>query len=132
MYFLVDAGYNLTMPSTFVTVDRNEFIKALVDAGFTPDLEARGELVYQFQHRKDQTMFVKVYTSMPLNGGDTRPLGADAIRVVLIFKNAQTGKSGCLFKAPKVLRTGSSRAVIERTLERARAAYAEGNKRLKK
>jgi hypothetical protein len=119
------------MASRYVEVDRTNFCNALEAAGFTPDPEARGELVYHRRHHIDPTMFIKVYTSMPLKSGDARGCGADAIRVLLIFKNDRTERSGCLYKAPRVYRTGSEAAVIERTIERARDAYREGNKRVK-
>ena len=120
------------MNTRYVEVDRSAFCKALEQAGFSPDPEARGELVYVRQHHKDSTMFVKIYTSMPLSSGDARPKGADAIRVLLVFENKQTNRSGCLHKCSRVYRTGSQEAVIERTLERAREAYREANRRVKK
>jgi hypothetical protein len=117
------------MTARYVEVDRAAFRAALESAGFTPDPEAVGELVYVRQHHKDPTMFVKIFTSLPLNAGNARPPGADAIRVLLIFKNSQTGKSGCLYKTSRVYRTGSQEAVIRRTIDRAREAYGEGNRR---
>lgn len=119
------------MATRYVEVDRNVFCNALHEKGFTPDSEAVGELVYIRQHHLDPTMFVKIYTSMPLRSGDARACGADAIRIMLTFKNGRTGRSGCLYKTPRVYRTGSEAAVIERTLERAREAYGVGNKRVK-
>jgi hypothetical protein len=74
-------------------------------------------------------MFIKIYTSLPLSGGDSRGKGEDAIRVLLTFKNSKSGAAGCLYKAARVYRTGSEDAVIERTLERARDAYREANAR---
>lgn len=115
----------------YVEVDREAFVKALTDKGFSPDPTAFGELVFIRQHHLDPTMYVKIYTSMPLRSGDARQCGKDAIRVLLIFSNPITGASGCLFKTPRVYRTGSQEAVIERTIERAREAYGAGNKRIK-
>lgn len=120
------------MGSRYTEVNRTAFCSALEAKGFAPDPEARGELVYQFKHKVDPTMFVKVYTSMPLKAGDARACGEDAIRVLLIFKNEHTGKSGCLHKGSRVYRTGTQEGIIERTLERAREAYAAANARLKK
>jgi hypothetical protein len=117
------------MAARYVEVDRAKFIAALAAAGFSPDPESRGELVFIRQHHVDSTMFVKIYTSLPLAAGDARACGKDAIRVLLIFKNSQ--RSGCLHKTPRVYRTGSEQAVIERTLERARDAYRAANQRLK-
>lgn len=111
----------------YIEVDRQRFCSALEAKGFKVDEESYGELVYEFQHLKDPTMFVKIFTSLPRNSGNARAAGADAIRVVLIFKNQK--KSGGLYKAPRVYRTGTEEGVIERTLERAREAYSEANKR---
>lgn len=120
------------MTKRYVDVNREAFITALEAKGFSVDPEAKGELVYVFQHKVDPTMFVKIFTSLPIASGDSRGCGQDAIRVLLIFKNQITGKSGCLYKASRVYRTGSERAVIERTLERAREAYQEANRRLRR
>jgi hypothetical protein len=117
------------MSERYVEVSRESFISRLEQAGFKPDPEARGELVYQRQHDLDPTMFVKIYTSLPLNGGDVRPAGADAIRVLLVFNNPRTGRSGCLFKASRVYRTGTEAGVLDRTLQRARECWADGNRR---
>lgn len=118
--------------STYIEVDRTAFCAALEEKGFVVDSEAYGELVYMRQHHRDPTMYVKIYTSMPLAAGDTRGRGEDAIRVLLVFMNPRTKKSGCLYKASRVYRTGTQAGVIERTLERAREAYGEANKRLHK
>jgi hypothetical protein len=119
------------MATRFVEVDRSRFCEALEARGFTQDIDAQGELVYVRQHHLDKTMFVKIYTSLPQNGGDTRGVGQDAIRVLLMFKNGRTQKTGCLYKASRVYRTGSEAAVIERTLERAREAYKVGIDRVR-
>jgi hypothetical protein len=120
------------MGSRFVTIDRDDFCSALEAKGFKQDPTAQGELVYVFQHKLDPTMYVKIYTSLPRQRGDTRGCGKDAIRVLLIFKNDRTQKSGCLFKATRVFRTGTQQGVIERTLERAREAYQVGIDRIKR
>lgn len=119
------------MNERYVEVRRESFIAYLEGAGFSPDPEARGELVYQRRHAVDPTMFVKIYTSLPLAAGDARPSGADAIRVMLVFKNERTGKSGCLFKTSRVYRTGTEAGVMERTLQRARECWMEGNRRVR-
>lgn len=131
MYFSRIGSYNKCMTNQFVTVQREVFIQALEQAGFSPDPEAYGELVYMRQHHIDKTMYIKIFTSLPLAGGNTRALGADAIRVLLIFKNPNTGKSGCLFKALRVYRTGTAEKVIERAIQRARDCYRIANKRCK-
>jgi hypothetical protein len=123
--------YNVSMTKPFVQVRREVFLARLAAAGFHPDPEARGEVQVVRQHHMDPTMHVRIYTSLPLEGGNTRAVGADAIRVLLMFKNPQSGRSGCLFKATRVNRTGTEDGVIERTIQRAREAYGEGVKRVK-
>ena len=120
------------MTERFVTVDRDTFCQALEAKGFSVDEESSNlchELIYVRQHHIDPTMFVKICTSMPQKRGDSRKNGADSIKVLLIFKNEK--KSGCLYRASRVFRTGTQEGVIERTLERAREAYRVGNQRLK-
>lgn len=119
------------MGTRYVEVNREAFCRALEEKGFVQDPKAQGEIVYIRQHHFDKTMFVKIFTSLPKVGGDARGCGDDAIRVVLIFDNPATGKSGGLFKASRVYRTGSQEKVIERTLERAREAYQNANDRVK-
>jgi hypothetical protein len=119
------------MAPRFITIDRDDFCNALEEKGFSKDPTAQGELVYVYQHKLDPTMFVKIYTSLPPQRGDTRGCGKDAIRVLLIFKNDRTQRSGCLYKAQRVFRTGTQQGVIERTLERARDAYQVGIDRVK-
>jgi hypothetical protein len=120
------------MGTRYVEVSREAFCKALEAKGFTQDQKALGnEIVYVRQHHFDKTMFVKIYTSLPKNRDEARGCGDDAIRVVLIFDNPTTGKSGGLYKAPRVYRTGSEERVIARTLERARNAYQNANDRVK-
>lgn len=116
--------------SRYVEVSREALVGALERAGFTP-YPSRGELVYARKHHLDPTMLVKVYTSLPLQAGDARGCGEDAIRVLLVFENERTKASGCLYKASRVYRTGSEQAVVERVLERARECYREGNRRCK-
>ncbi len=119
------------MGSRYVEVSRKAMMDALDGAGFSPD-SFGGELVYTRRHQVDPTMVVKIYTSMPAyDHGGARACGEDAIRVVLIFENAVTGRSGGLYKASRVYRTGSEQAVIERTLDRARECYAEANRRVR-
>lgn len=122
----------------YVEVRREVLTAALEKAGFKvwephPGEFGCSELVYVRQHDSDPTMFVKVYTSLPARAGDARACGQDAIRACLVFERRDEAIkrwiSGGLYKAPKVLRTGSEEKVIERTLERARECYREANKR---
>lgn len=122
----------------FVEVSREALFSALEKAGFKQWAARSGEfgcseVVYQRQHDSDPTMFVKVYTSIAHRAEEARGCGQDAIRVCLVFERfdekINRHVSGGLYKAPKVLRTGSEAKVIERTLERARECYREANRR---
>ena len=118
------------MATRFVTIDRDVFCKALESWGFSVDevsTEKCHELIYRRQHHLDPTMFIKVCTSLPAKRGDTRKNGSDSIKIMLIFDNGK--RSGCLYKATRVFRTGTEEGVIERTLDRAREAYKVGNQR---
>lgn len=119
------------MASRYVEIESDSFCEALAFKGFKRDQNAGNEIVYVRQHHYDPTMYVKIYTSIPATSSVGRACGQDAIRVVLIFKNDVTGRSGGLWKAPRVYRTGSQEKILDRTIERAREAYAEANKRVK-
>lgn len=116
------------MGSRYVSVSREAMVGLLEKMGFSQyhGRGTGGELVYCRHLHVDQTMLVKVYTSLPVNAGDARACGEDAIRVMLVFENEHSKASGCLYKASRVFRTGSEQAVLERVLERARECYAAG------
>jgi hypothetical protein len=116
------------MRSRFVEVSRQAMMGALEAAGFQANVRGN-ELAYGRRHHLNRHLEVLVYTSLPSRGGDARPCGHDAIRVVLLAHGEYGTRP--LYKATKVLRTGSEQAVIERTLERAREAYAAGTLRLR-
>lgn len=103
---------------------REAMVNRLEKAGFIPYPENHGnELVYYRRHHAHPDLLVKVYTSLPRTGGDARPNGSDAIRVVAIFESPGRGNFG-IYKAVRVHRTGTVEGVIERTLERMREAYS--------
>lgn len=121
--------------SRSVTVPAEVMHDKLRAAGFT---EGRfsGEVTYTRVHHRCPHLSVTVYTSMPARGGDTRALGEDAIRVVAIFQRALPGRdkpfTKVVAKTARVFRTGTPAGVVERTIERAREAYAECNEFLKR
>lgn len=114
---------------SYVQVSREALIGSLEEAGFKPyaDSYTGSELVYAIKHHLDQTMMVKVYTSLSVGGSVARGCGEDAIRVLLVFENGKA--SGCLYRTQRVFRTGTEQGVIDRVLERAREAYAAGTLR---
>lgn len=117
--------------SRYVEVSREKMEAMLKGAGFEVHAQAKGhEVVYRRRHHADPTMWVKVYTSLSKDASAARGCGEDAIRVVLVFENPRTGASGCLYKCPRVYRTGSEQKVLDRLLERMREAYGAGGKRV--
>jgi hypothetical protein len=95
-----------------------------------------GEVIYARQHARCTHLSVIVYTTLPARGGDTRGLGEDAIRIVAMFERLTPGRdrpyTKLVAKTARVFRTGSTEAVMERTIERAREAYAECNEFFKR
>lgn len=112
------------MTSTFVTVPAEKFAEKFTAAGFKPSA-SRTEVVYERPHN-DPRYTIKVYTSLSLNAAETRGVGADAIRVCLVF-TGKNGKTVGVGKATRVNRTGSVEGVLERTIERAREMWALAN-----
>ena len=109
--------------SRFVMVSRKSMTEALEKAGFTP-FQTGGrsaELGYFRCHGLDPNIQIKIYTSLPADRSVARGCGEDAIRVVAVFDDG--AKNFPICKLPRVHRTGSEAAVIERTLERAREAW---------
>lgn len=113
----------------YVDVSREALEGLLQGAGFERYVQG-AEVVYRRRHHRDPTMWVKVYTSLAKDASVARGCGEDAIRVVLVFENPRTGASGCLYKCPRVYRTGSEQKVLDRLLERMREAYGAGGKRV--
>lgn len=119
--------------NTYIPVPRIIMCNTLEKCGFIPSTDDHGyELVYERRHHIDPTMYIKVFTSMDVEGGDSRRCGSDAIRVAVIFKNPRTGVVGGLYKSPRVNRCGrSAEDVVLRTIDRARSAYMFATKRAK-
>ncbi len=119
--------------STYVEVPSAALFARLEEAGFTRGIMGR-EVTYTRAHAKDARLSVVVYTSAAEGAQDARGCGEDAIRVVAAFtwlhraSNEQRRKN--LFKA-KVLRVTSIEGVLQRTIEKAREAYAACNEFLK-
>lgn len=116
--------------SHFVEVPREAFIKAMTDAGFTELPGNRGELVFIRRNHNNEELLVKIYSSIPRNAVQARDCGEDAIRVVAVYEPPTPMKSRGYYKA-KVLRVTSVDGVLQRTLERAREAYAKCNEAAK-
>lgn len=122
------------MATRFVEVPREALLGALQNAGFTqvPPRTSDEELLFERKHNHDAELSVRVFTTIPGAGAKARACGEDAIRVGLFaagktHPEAKTARWVPIFWATKVLRTGSVEKVIERTIERAREAYAQAN-----
>jgi hypothetical protein len=113
----------------YVEVPATAIRERLAAAGFRLIPATRGEEVYERAHDKDARYTIKVYSSIQRGADGVRARGADAIRVVAILTTPE--KVYPIFKSARVYRTGSVEAVLERTVERARAAYARCNEHRK-
>lgn len=103
---------------------------ALDAAGFEVDRSrSRGETVYRrrLSHSDGKGGRVEVphtdvliYTT--IYGDEVKYLGRDAIRVVVVYREPEKPARG-LVKEARVFRTGTIPRIVERTVERARAAW---------
>lgn len=117
------------MSSRFVDVPAAAIRDRLAAAGFKLLPANRGEEVYERAHDRDTRYTIKVYSSIQRGSEGVRRCGADAIRVVALL--TASGKVYPIFKSARVYRTGSVEAVLERMIERSRAAYARCNEHRK-
>ena len=117
------------MTTRFVEVPADAIRQRLAAAGFELMEGASSEEVYLRIHDKDDRYAIKVYSSIQRGAQRARKCGADAIRVVALFQPQD--KVYPLFKSARVYRTGTVEAVLERVMERARAAYARCNEHRK-
>lgn len=114
----------------FVEVPADLLSKFLESKGFERGIHGR-EVVYRRRHDRDPSYVVVVYTSIPVNGGQTRGLGEDAIRVSAFQEiGADGSNTRGVAKCQRVYRTGTVQGVLERTYERMREAYSVCNKRI--
>lgn len=117
--------------SRFVQVPAAAIRERLAAAGFRLTAgPSNEEEVYERSHDRDDRYVVRVYTSIQRGADEARDCGADAIRVVALFKDGKfhyPPKVVPIFKATRVHRTGSVEAVLDRMIERAREAYGVCN-----
>lgn len=114
----------------FVEVPAELLEKFLASKGFERGTYGR-EVVYRRRHDRDPSYVVVVYTSIPINGAQTRGLGEDAIRVSAFQEIGGDGSNTRgVAKCQRVYRTGTVQGVLERTYERMREAYAVCNRRI--
>lgn len=116
------------MATRYVEVSSQAIENLLSSKGFVRTVQNR-EVVYVFTHKADPCVKVKVYTSLRDGASVARGCGEDAIRICTVFEG--NGKSFGIGKFPKILRTGSEEAVLDRIIERARIAYLRGTEFVK-
>lgn len=115
----------------FVEVPAERLLGFLREKGFVEaPHRARAEVVFERAHQFETRLKVLVYTSVRRGAVRARAKGKDAIRVCAIFDDGE--RSYGVAKLPRVHRTGSVEAVLERLLARAREAYAACNEEAKK
>lgn len=115
----------------FVEVPSERLLGFLREKGFVEaPHRARTEVVYERAHQYETRLKVIVYTSIRRGAARARAKGKDAIRVCAIFDDGN--HSYGVAKLPRVHRTGSVEAVLERLLGRMREAYAACNAEAKK
>jgi hypothetical protein len=115
----------------YVPVPSEDIIGLLESKGFTRVhglTTKRGrpvsEVVYERAHNDNPAVKVRVFTSITTGRTRVRNCDRDAIKVATVVVGRQ--KTYGVGKFPRILRTGSVEAVLERMLERMRLAYARG------
>lgn len=108
----------------YVPVPAHEIESFLQSKGFERTVQYQ-EVVYVRAHEKDRDVKVKVYTSIRVGAAQARRCGSDSIKVCTVFDNGR--KSFGIGKFPRIHRTGSPAAVLERTYDRMKDAYKRGS-----
>jgi len=115
--------------STFITIPAAAIDEYLTSKAFRRCDDGRTERTYERAGKACPSLRIVVWSSVPPEGGVTRAVGEDAIRVALVA--ALDGKRRfALHKARRIHRTGSVEKVLARVLARvleaAEAAKAYG------
>lgn len=118
----------------YVQVSRDRLESFLQACGFSKRIVGHEVVYVRFNHHYD-SLIIKVWTSLPAQGGDVRGPGQDAIRITAAYEGDvdYRGRNNFgIYKAQRVFRTGSEEAVIDRIYERMREAYLFTNEWLRK
>lgn len=109
-----------------------EIVLALAKAGFAEEWhgDAQGRDREPGDWTKERTFYrlvegvpdlrIMVYTTIV--GESVRPVGADAIRVAVVYRRRDGGDQG-VRKETRVHRTGETLKIVDRMVERARSAW---------
>lgn len=111
----------------YVEVPASAMFRRLEAAGFRRT-NSQSEVVYARPHNRNMELEIRVYTSFTEGRDTARECDSDAIRVSLVWRPKTIG----ICKFAKILRTGTVEKVIDRTIERAREAYAFANSMIKR
>lgn len=85
--------------------------------------QGRHELIFTFSWNDDNYL-CKVYSSVVPQQGESRPVGDDAIRVVLLVNN--NGRFVPVWKAPRVYRTKNWRIKLQQRIDESLLRGKEG------
>src|SRR5512137_119024 len=96
----------------------------LTSKGLTRTLR-RHEVVYVRAHSRCPSLWMAVYTTITDGASQGRACDADAIRVTVFYDDGR-GRSFGVGKFPKILRTGSEEAILDRLQERMLDACERG------
>lgn len=123
------------MAERYVKITREKLENFFAACGFSKRVAGK-ELVFVRANQHYSDVWIKVYTSLPADGGDVRGKGQDAIRVAAAYESdvpfRDRGKSFGIYKAQRVFRTGTEEAILDRLYERMREAYAFTNEWLRR
>jgi len=108
----------------YVTVPAQTIEDFLSSKGFSRTVQYK-EVVYVRASQRNPDVKIKVYTSIRVGRSSARARGKDSVKVCAVFDNGR--KSFGVGKFPRVHRTGSPEAVLERVLERIMQAAARAN-----
>lgn len=108
----------------YVTVPAQTIEEFLARKGFARTVQ-RHEVVYVRASRRNPDVKIKVYTSIRTGNQAARGKGKDSIKVAAVFDNGR--RSFGIGKFPRVHRTGSPEAVLERVQDRLLKAAERAN-----
>lgn len=122
------------MAKRYIEIDPEKFENFLRACGFTRTVQG-SEVVYRRTNHHLDAVVVKVYTTIRAKAGEARGRGEDAIRVTCAYESDVPFRgrtSFGIFKATRTFRTGTQEGVFDRTYQRMREAFSEGNSWLRK
>lgn len=117
------------MPRGYVKINREKLENFLQACGFGRRVQGK-EVIYVRHNHHYHSIVIKVFTSLPADGGEVRGAGKDAIRITAAYESSepyQGRTSFGIYKAQRVFRVGTEQDVLDRLYERMRDAYSYSN-----